>query len=141
MTIEVLKNARKHPARDAAIQSVSLAHARDREGWLSLWAPDGVLEDPVGKSPLDPEGKGHRGIDAIKRFYDRVISQSDIRFTVRHTFAAGNECANVGTITTRNKNGVVARTELVSVYRVNDEGKLVSLRAFWEFEDTAGSAF
>ncbi|MCP5090021.1 MAG: nuclear transport factor 2 family protein [Gammaproteobacteria bacterium] len=141
MTIEVLLNAREHPARNAAIQSVTFAHAGDREGWLSLWHPDGVLEDPVGKSPLDPEGKGHRGIDAITRFYDHVIAASDMRFAVRQTFVAGNECANVGTITTRSKDGVVARTELVSVYRVNDAGKLVSLRAFWEFDDTAGSVF
>ncbi len=141
MTIDVLLNARKHPARDIAIQSVTCAHTRDREGWLSLWDPQGLLEDPVGKSPLDPEGRGHRGIEAITRFYDRVIAGSDLRFTVRQTFAAGSECANVGTITTRSKDGVVARTELVSVYRVNDAGKLVSLRAFWEFEDTAGSAF
>jgi ketosteroid isomerase-like protein len=141
MTKEVLSNANKHPARDAATQSISCIEAGDREGWLSLWDPDGLLEDPVGKSPLDPRGEGHRGIDAITRFYDLVIAASDLRFTIRQSFAAGDECANVGTITTRSRDGVVTRTELVVVYRVNGEGKLVSLRAFWEFDDTADSAF
>ncbi|MCP4302732.1 MAG: nuclear transport factor 2 family protein [Gammaproteobacteria bacterium] len=141
MTIQLLKRSRKHPARDAAIQSISFIEARDREGWLSLWDEGGLIEDPVGQSPLDPEGKGHRGIDAITRFFDHVIAPSDLRFTIRQSFAAGDECANVGTITTRTKDGVVTRTELVMVYRVNREGKLVSLRAFWEFDDTAGSVF
>jgi ketosteroid isomerase-like protein len=141
MTIQLLKRSRKHPARDAAIQSILCIEAADREGWLSLWDEDGVIEDPVGKSPLDPEGKGHRGIDAVTRFYDRVIAPSDLRFTIRQSFAAGDECANVGTITTRAKSGAVTCTELVMVYRVNCSGKLVSLRAFWEFDDTAASVF
>jgi ketosteroid isomerase-like protein len=141
MTIEVLKNAKTHPARDAAIQSMSCVENNDREGWLALWAEDGVIEDPVGTSPLDPKGNGHRGIDAVTAFYDRVIAPADTRFVIRQTFAAGDECANVGTITTRSPDGTVARTELVTVYRVNDDGKLVSLRAFWEFEATMASAF
>jgi ketosteroid isomerase-like protein len=141
MTIVALKNARRHPARDAAIQSISCIETGDRGGWLSLWHEDGLIEDPVGKSPLDPEGKGHRGIDALSLFFDRVIAPSELRFTIRQSFAAGDECANVGTITTCTKDGVVTRTELVMVYRVNSDGKLVSLRAFWEFDDTAASVF
>jgi len=141
MSLQVLKNARRHPARDVAIQSISCIEAGDREGWLSLWDEDGLIEDPVGKSPLDPDGKGHRGMAAIKRFFDRVIAPSDLRFTIRQSFAAGDECANVGTITTRTKDGRVTRTELVMVYRVNSNGNLVSLRAFWEFDGTAQSVF
>jgi len=138
---KVLENARSHPARDAAIRSMTFAEAGDREGWLSLWDDEGVIEDPVGQSPLDPAGQGHRGIDAIARFYDRVLEPVEMRFTVRQTFASGNECANVGTITTRQTDGGVARTELVTVYRVNEAGKIVSLKAFWEFEDTVSGAF
>ena len=37
--------------------------------------------------------------------------------------------------------GSVTRTELVIVYCVNDEGKVLSLRAFWEFDDTVASIF
>jgi ketosteroid isomerase-like protein len=141
MTIELLKNARSHPARDVAMQSITCIESGDREGWLSLWDGDGLLEDPVGKSPLDPDGKGHRGLDEIARFFDKVIAPSELRFTIRQSFAAGDECANVGTITTRAKSGAVTRTELVMVYRVNSSGKLVSLRAFWEFDATAASVF
>ena len=141
MSIKVLKEARAHPARDAAIRSLTCVEQKDREGWLAIWAEDGLIQDPVGPSPLDPEGERHRGIDAITKFYDNVIAPSDLRFCIRQSFACGKECANVGTITTRVGNGMVSRTELVMVYRVDDAGKLASLRAFWEFEDTVAGIF
>ncbi|MGI9283860.1 MAG: nuclear transport factor 2 family protein [Pseudomonadales bacterium] len=141
MSISVLHQARKHPARDAAIGSITCAQNKDREGWLALWAEDGVIEDPVGPSPLDPEGKGHRGREALTNFYDTIIAPGDLRFCIRQTFACGDECANVGTITTRSSDGTVGRTELVMVYRVNEDGKVISLRAFWEFDDTIASMF
>jgi ketosteroid isomerase-like protein len=141
MSIKILEDARPHPARDAAIESIRCAVKGDREGWLSLWADDGVIEDPVGVSLLDPEGRGHRGIEAITAFYDKVIAPGDLRFQIRHSYACGNECANVGTITNRAENGVISRTELVMVYRIDDQGKIASLRAFWEFEDTLASMY
>jgi steroid delta-isomerase len=141
MSIKVLLDASKHPARDAAIKSMTAVMQKDRESWLSMWAEDGSIEDPVGASPLDPEGKGHHGIEAITAFYDKVIAPVDLRFCIRESFACGNECANVGTITTRMGEGTVSRTELVIVYRVNDEGKVRSLRAFWEFQNTMENMF
>jgi hypothetical protein len=70
-----------------------------------------------------------------------MIAPGDIRFCIRQTFACGSECANVGTITTRLPNNAVSRTDLVMVYRVNDAGKVVSLRAFWEFDQTVANIF
>ena len=141
MSIQVLLDAPKHPARDAAIQSIRCVETKDREGWLALWDDDGIIEDPVGPSPLDPEGRGHRGKEKIAAFYDNVIAPVDLRFCIRQSFACGSECANVGTITSRLANGAVSRTELVMVYRLNDAGKVVSLRAFWEFGQTATNIF
>src|SRR5690606_33867080 len=59
-----------HPARSASIASMTAVEAGDRDGWLALFAPDAVVEDPIGPSPFDPEGKGHHGRDAIAAFYD-----------------------------------------------------------------------
>jgi steroid delta-isomerase len=140
MSMKVLLDAPKHPARDAAIRSISCIESGDREGWLSLWHEDGIIEDPVGPSPFDPEGKGHRGLVKIAAFYDTVIGPAEVRFEIRQTFVCGNECANVGTITAK-LSGAVSRTELVMLYRVDEEGKLLSLRAFWEFETTMASTF
>lgn len=141
MSIKVLHDARPHPARDIAIRSIGCVETGDRAGWLALWADDGIIEDPVGPSPLDPEGRGHRGIEAITAFYDKVIAPTDLRFQIRQSFACGSECANVGTITSRVGETTVSRTELVMVYRLADDGRLASLRAYWEFADTAASMF
>jgi steroid Delta-isomerase len=135
MSLKYLQSKREHPARTAAAKSIAAVESKDREAWLGMWHEDGVLQDPVGVSPLDPEGKGHQGIEAITAFYDNVIAQGDVRFHIRESFAAGDECANVGTITTRSADGSVARCELVMLYRVNADGKVMSLRAFWEFDD------
>ena len=135
MSITRLQQKPSHPARDAALKSIHAVQDKDRDGWLAMWHPDGLIQDPVGVSPLDPAGEGHRGIEAITAFYDNVIAQGDIRFHIRESFACGDECANVGTITTRSADGSVARCELVMLYRVDGEGKVLSLRAFWEFDD------
>ena len=135
MSITRLEQKPSHPARDAALKSIRAVQSKDRESWLALWHADGLIQDPVGVSPLDPEGKGHRGTEAITAFYDNVIAPGDIRFHIRESFACGSECANVGTITTRSADGSVARCELVMLYRVDEDGKVLSLRAFWEFDD------
>jgi steroid delta-isomerase len=141
MSLTLLENRRSHPARDAAMKSIAAVQSKDREGWLGLWHPDGLIQDPVGVSPLDPAGEGHRGIEAITAFYDNVIAPGDIRFHIRESFACGDECANVGTITTRSADGSVARCELVMLYRVDAAGKVLSLRAFWEFDDLMAGYF
>ena len=141
MSTGVLESARKHPAREMAIHSIRCVENGDREGWLKMWAEDGLIQDPVGVSPLDPEGGGHRGIEAITLFYDTVIGPTDLRFEIRQSFACGDECANVGTITSKVGEGMISRTELVMVYRLDAQGKLASLRAFWEFEDTVASSY
>ena len=141
MSHKVLLDAKTHPARDAAINSIEAVESGDRERWLSMWDDNGCIEDPVGPSPMDEEGKGHRGIEAITAFWDNFIGPQTVRFHIRHTMAAGSECCNVGTITTRGADGTVGRTELVMIYKINDEGKVVSLRAFWEFDDMIADMF
>ena len=123
-----------HPARDASLASMRAVEAGDRDGWLALFAPDAVVQDPIGVSPLDPSGEGHQGIDAIAAFYDSTIAPNEVRFTIERSHAAGDEVANVGTITTTMADGTVVHTDLVGTYRVDAAGKLLSLRAFWEMD-------
>jgi ketosteroid isomerase-like protein len=121
-----------HPARRAARASMSAVEAGDRAAWLALFAPDAVVEDPIGPSMFDPTGGGHRGADAIAAFYDTVISSGRVHFAIRESYAGGNECANVGTITTTLPDGSRAIVEGVYTYRVDDAGKIIALRAYWE---------
>lgn len=124
----------EHPARAASIKSRAAVMAKRKEDWLALFAPDAVIEDPVGQSPIDPVGEGHRGTAAISAFWDKQIAPTTIAFEVHHSWACGSECANVLTLTIRMPNGMQARCDGVFTYKVNDAGKLVSLRGHWEFE-------
>jgi len=121
-----------HPARDMAIKSMTLVEAGDGDGWLELWADDGVVQDPIGVSSFDPEGKGHRGKGAIRKFWDEVMSQAPITFSVRESYAAGDECANVGTVTIHLDGGSKAIVDGVFTYYLDEHGKLAALRAYWE---------
>ena len=125
----------EHPARLASQRSIAAVQAKDRAAWLALFAEDAVVEDPVGPSWLDPSGEGHRGREAIGRFYDTTIATLEgVRFEIVDSFAAGDEVANVGTIHLQLPGGTAGRCEGVFVYRVDEQGLLRSLRAFWEIE-------
>jgi steroid delta-isomerase len=121
-----------HPARDATIRSMAAVEAGSRSGWLAQFAEDAVVEDPIGPSMFDPEGAGHHGPEAIAAFYDTVIGPNQVRFAIRESYACGSEVANVGTITTTLGDGSRAVVEGVYTYRVDDDGRVVALRAFWE---------
>lgn len=124
-----------HPARTASRRSMDAVCRGAKEEWLALFAEDAVVEDPVGVSPLDPTGLGHRGKPGIAAFWDRTIAKAErFRFTIQDSFAAGDEVANTGVITTFLPGGAVVDTEGVFVYRVNTTGLIVSMRAFWETE-------
>src|SRR4051812_47566721 len=126
-----------NPARRASQRSYAAVAAKAKEQWLALFAEDAVLEDPVGPSFFDPKGLGHHGKDAIAGFWDLAIAPvAEFKFTIRDSFANGNACANIGTFSTVLEDGTLADTDLIAVYRVDDEGKLVSMAAHWEMERT-----
>ncbi|MCW2688272.1 MAG: ksi 2 [Mycobacterium sp.] len=130
----------ERPVHVAGRRSREAATAKRKEEWLSLFAEDAVIEDPVGPSAFDPEGKGHRGRDARSAFWDMTIGATDtLEFDFRETFICGDEEANIGSIITT-MGGYQTITEGVFTYKVNKEGKIVALRAFWEMNRTAASA-
>jgi ketosteroid isomerase-like protein len=122
-----------HPARRASQCSAATVARGVKEDWLALFAPDAVVEDPVGPSMFDPEGKGHHGHEGIGKFWDLAIAGvKSFHFTIEDSFANGDSCANVGTITTSLEDGTRVDTEGVFVYRVDDAGLITSMRAHWE---------
>jgi len=48
-------------ARELGQRSMAAVEAGDRDGWLALFGDDAVVEDPVGPSMFDPEGRGTGG--------------------------------------------------------------------------------
>jgi steroid Delta-isomerase len=129
-------NQATQTARDLARRSQAAVGRKDRAAWLDLFAPDAVVQDPIGPSPFDPSGAGHRGPEAIAAFYDSVIAPNDlITFEIEHSYLCGDEVADVGVIRTTLPGGRhVAVVRGVYTYRSNGAGKLAALRAFWAFD-------
>ncbi|MEV6274247.1 nuclear transport factor 2 family protein [Nocardia sp. NPDC051832] len=123
-----------HPAVIAGRASQAAVRSRDKDAWVALFAADGIVEDPVGPSGFDPEGKGHRGPEAIAAFWDKAIAKTEsIEFLFDDSFACGHEVAFTGKIRTRIA-GQQIDAEGVFTYKVDDAGKIAALRAFWETE-------
>lgn len=131
----------EHPAYIAGRASPAMAVAGDKQGWLDLFAEDAVLEDPVGKSPLDPTGKGHKGKEAISAFWDLVSSDAQLEFTVKKSFVCANTCVNIASLTNTFNDGNSVSTDLIAKYDVNEAGKITSLKAYWIFNEDAQATF
>ena len=131
-----------HPARVASQRSYSAVAKGDLAEWLTVYADDCVLEDPVGPSMFDPEGKGHHGHDGISAFWEQAIAPiHTFEFEIYESFAnpGGNTCANIGRIRTSFPDGSNTTTDLIMVYVVNDDGRVASMKAYWEPDRTMAS--
>jgi hypothetical protein len=124
-----------HAAQRGAALSARYASERRKAEWLELYADDAIVEDPVGRSPLDPTGLGHRGREALSRFWDLVIAPGNMSYAIRESYPCGDECANVWTLTNTLPGNVLITLDLVSVYKVNAAGKLAAMRAYWSYAD------
>jgi steroid delta-isomerase len=95
--------------------------AKDLEGILALYADDAVVEDPVGSEP-------HVGMAAIREFY-KGTTEYDLEAALDgQVRLAGNEVAFPFIV--KNIAGGFAM-HIIDVFKFNDEGKIVSMRAFW----------
>ena len=123
----------KTKAQELSFLSRDYAVAKDKENWIALFAKDALVQDPIGKSPLDPEGNGHKGIAAIEKFYDTVIANGDIEFTIIESIPCADECANYAQIVNL-VGDIKIETKMIVIYRINSNNKIESLRAFWDYQ-------
>ncbi|GII01441.1 nuclear transport factor 2 family protein [Planobispora takensis] len=121
-----------HPAAVAALAAMEAVGAGDRDAWLARYAPDAVLHDPVGGSPLDPAGTGLAGRAALERFWELTVAPNDVRFDVAAVHPAGDEAAVVASVAIRFPHGAQISYDGVFVYRVGDDRRIVSVRAYWD---------
>ncbi|NRQ33557.1 nuclear transport factor 2 family protein [Nonomuraea sp. NN258] len=120
-----------HPATAAALAAMDAVSAGDRDAWLACYAPDAVLHDPVGGSPLDPHGTGLRGRAALEGFWELTVAPNDVRFEIAAVHPAGDEVAVVASVSVRFPTGASAGYDGVFVYRA-EGGRITSLRAYWD---------
>lgn len=131
-----MSDADQHPAAAAHLKSFAAAMSGDKETWLGLFADDAVIEDPVGVSALDPSGGGHRGREAIENFWNMTIAAGQVKLNSKIRIPRARECAVLADV--ENTIGDQKLTmQMIVVYRVNDAGKIVSLRAFWDYDRVA----
>lgn len=104
---------------------VKTMEAGDREGWVGLWADDAVHVDPPSEPP-------HMGKEAIAAFWDRIHELVEtFSYDVRDVYVVGDEAAMVFTLTIRFPGGAGgAEFDAVEVFRVGDDGRIASMKAF-----------
>jgi ketosteroid isomerase-like protein len=129
-----------HPARVMSRRSIDSVCRREKSEWLALYSPDALIEDPVGPSPFDPQGIGHRGHERLSAYWDGTIATTErVDFIVDASYTAGNEVANVGSVIAYLPGGVHLQTFGVYVYTVGGDGLIKSLRTYWDFDRAMGT--
>lgn len=100
--------------------------ARDKEGWLALFADDATFEDPVGSPVLVDRGQ-------LAAFFDQTMAlATELQLVIdRPITVCGDEAVMVFHV-----ESLVGdqryRVDIVDVFRVDDAGLITSQRAFWE---------
>ena len=129
---------KNNPAFLMSMRSRELVKNHDKQGWLDMFAEDGVIEDPIGPSMLDPQGRGHSTPEARDVFWDNNIANSDIEYILHQSYTSHLECANVVTLNvliSMDGKRYSQQVNGVFTYSVNEQGKLTALRGFWEFDE------
>ena len=124
------------PALAASQESWRCVQTHDREGWLALMAPEVVIEDPIGQSLTNPDGRGVRGKEAVAAFYDTNIAANNLTVTCEETFPSSspNEIAHILVLRSEFEGGVTSTVRGVFCYRVNDDGRIANMRGYWNLE-------
>ena len=84
-----------------------------------IYADDAIVEDPVG-TPV------HVGIDAICAFYDGALSSGAKLELTGDPRCTGNAVAFPFKAVTGDFS-----VEIIDVFEFNDDGKVVSMKAYW----------
>ena len=110
----------------AVAEYFASVRAHDVERWVNTFAPDAISHDPVGQPPLI----GH---EALRGFLTKILASFEkINLTENHVYLCDNSAAVqwIGFVDTHS--GKRIDFDGIDVIDCNDEGKIVSVRAFWD---------
>ncbi len=125
-----------HPAVEANKRSIQYAMEGNKAGWLGLYADDAIVHDPVGKSPMDPSGEGHRGKAAIEQFWDSTIGPANVKISVNKRWISGDRCCCVAQVARNDLgDGKFTDVDMLAVYEVNEEGLITRMAAHWDWDE------
>ena len=126
----------EHLAVQANKNSIKYAMGGDKEAWLAIYAPDAVVQDPVGISPMDPTGEGHRGKEAIEQFWDTIIGPANLDIRVDKRWTSGDHCCCVAQVARNDLgDGKYTDCDMLALYEVNEDGLITRMSAHWCFDD------
>lgn len=99
--------------------------AADMEAWVATFAPDAVSYEPGG-----PPLQGH---GALRQFFQGVTGAfKQVGLSEDQVFVVGQEAAVKWTGRGVGKNGRAVTFEGIDIFTVNEEGKIQTLKAYWE---------
>jgi steroid delta-isomerase len=105
-----------------------------REAWLGLFSADTRVEDPVGHLPAIV------GREALGQFWDvGIASLKSVEFDVTRAWEAGEEAMLLATVTVVAANGVKVDYDGTFNYAIDADGRIASLRAFWDLPAVAAA--
>ncbi|MCJ8279988.1 MAG: nuclear transport factor 2 family protein [Rivularia sp. ALOHA_DT_140] len=107
---------------DSYLENISAMNA---EGWVENFAEDALSYDPVGEPPT-----------LIHEGFQEFIGQLKAVFTnleaiKEHIFIAGNEAALKWTMKGVSKTQKNVTFEGITIFEINDAGKIQTTRAYW----------
>ncbi len=103
---------------------VEFMNASDVDSIAALYAEDATLEDPVGTEPL-------RGREAIRGFYAAAVGHVKLEPTGNPRVAAGEAAFPMHAHL-----GETQILEIIDLMAFNDDGQIVSMRAFWSTDQS-----
>lgn len=99
--------------------------AMNSDGWVASFAEDAVSYDPVGHPPT-------KVCEGFREFFGQLQATFEsMESSTEHIFVAGNEAAVKWTMQGISKNGKSVMFEGITVFEVNDAGKIQTTRAYW----------
>lgn len=114
--------------RDVVEQYVKLVGSGPTADIVDLYAPDAVIEDPIGTEPK----QGHQ---AIREFYDVVTSlERETSLAPETVRIAGNHAAFLFTLVTR-AGGQRMTLRPIDTMEFDAEGRIIRMRAYWGVDD------
>lgn len=98
----------------------------DVQRFVNNFAPDGVLEDPVGTPPI-------QGTQAIAAYFGAITAPfSHIKPYVQEVIVCGQEAAVNWKLRLKTTTGKTIIIDGMGVFKFNQAGKLQSVREFWD---------
>jgi len=115
---------------DVARAAMDAVQTRRRDDWLAMFSRDARVEDPVGHVPPIEDGEG------LAAFWDNgVAGLKEVRFDIDRAWETGEEAVLHGTVSIVTATGQDANYDGVFAYRLDEQGKIAALRAFWDLPD------